>query len=65
MGALFSKPKVTPPARMPDPEDPRVLSAERRRRQAASGGSGRTSTIMSRGSSPGTAAYGNSLLGQS
>jgi hypothetical protein len=65
LGALFSRPKPQPPARMPDAEDPRVMAAERKRRNELSAGSGRVSTILSRGSGSagGTQAYSSSLLG--
>lgn len=71
MGKLFgggsSKMEPTPVTRMPDPEAPEVKNAEERRRREIMARSGRTSTILSRGSGgsgAGTGAYGNSLLGQ-
>jgi hypothetical protein len=65
LGALFSRPKPQPPARMPDAEDPRVMAAERKRRNELTAGSGRVSTILSRGSGSagGTQSFANSLLG--
>lgn len=65
MGALFSKPKVQPAARMPDPEDKDSRLAALRQQQTIAARSGRQSTMMTRRSGgAGTAAYGNSLLGQ-
>lgn len=67
MGALFSKPKVPDvpkPVAMPDPEDPESREAEERKRRQIAARSGRSSTILSRGTGSGTRAYGNSLLGQ-
>lgn len=70
MGGLFSKPKVTPPARMPaDQNDPAVRAAAEQARRAALARSGRDSTILTRPSrnynGGGGNAYKNSLLGQS
>lgn len=73
MGKLFGggdTPKPTPVAKMPDPEDPTVKAAERARQLAIQQRSGRSSTVLTRGSSgsagnnAGTQSYGNSLLGQ-
>jgi hypothetical protein len=73
MGKLFSggdTPKPTPVAKMPDPEDPQVKEAARRKALAVTQRSGRASTVLSRSNSgnassgAGTQAYGNSLLGQ-
>lgn len=71
MGGLFKsdKPKPTPPARMPDEEDPAVIEARRRAAAAAQSRSGRASTMLSNRNQraqgqAGTQAYGNSLLGQ-
>lgn len=69
MSGLFSKPAVTPPARMPaDQNDPAVMAAAEQARRAALGRSGRDSTILtspSTGNGGGGNAYRNSLLGQS
>lgn len=68
MGSLFSKPKMPDPkpTPMPDPEGPDVRAEEERRRRAIAARSGRSSTILSRGSGgeAGTRSYSNSLLGQ-
>lgn len=51
MGDLLGKPKTPaekPPVRMPDPEDPEVTEAARRRRRMALG-SGRDATRMATG----------------
>lgn len=72
MGQLFgggSTPKPTPPTRMPDDQDPAVLEAKRRSAEVQASRSGRTSTVLTprkpaTSGSPGTQAYGNSLLGQ-
>lgn len=42
----LAKPTVTPPARMPDPDDPAVLEAKRRQVAAALARGGRSSTIL-------------------
>lgn len=47
IGALFSKPKVPKPQRMPDPEDPNRMAAAIRKRIDQAGESGRASTIFS------------------
>lgn len=50
MAALFKgppKPKVEPVAKMPDPEDPEVLAARRRKIEEMRQRGGRESTIMS------------------
>jgi hypothetical protein len=51
MSGLFggSTPKVEPPKRMPDPEDPALLEARRKRQLAMTQRSGRQSTILSEG----------------
>jgi hypothetical protein len=77
MGKLFgggSTPQPTPVTRMPDEQDPAVLEAKRRAAQQQQARSGRTSTVLTSrrpaanaggtGATPGTQAYGNSLLGQ-
>jgi hypothetical protein len=67
MGFLFPKtPKPEAAVRMPVPDDKSSLAAEDRQRRMIAGRSGRASTVLSRptgGGSPGTASYGNSLLG--
>lgn len=68
MSGLFSKPKVTPPPRMPaDQNDPAVRAAAEQARRAALGRSGRDSTILTspNAGGGGGSAYKNSLLGQS
>ena len=70
MGGLFSKPKVTPAARMPDPNDPAIKEAEERARRAALSRSGRASTVLTPigdngGGTGGREAFKNTLLGQS
>lgn len=68
MGDIFSRPKVTPPARMPDVNDPAIKAAEERQRQAILSRSGRSSTILtprSNSGSGGSQAYGNTVLGDS
>lgn len=40
-------PKVEAPSRMPDPEDPALLEARRRRQQEIAARGGRDSTILS------------------
>lgn len=65
-------PAPTPVTRMPDTEDPSVKDAQRRASVAAQARSGRAATVLTSrraaaanaGSSPGTQAYGNTLLGQ-
>lgn len=51
MAGLFGggarTPKPEPPSRMPDPMDPRILEAQRRRRQDARQRTGRLDTILS------------------
>jgi hypothetical protein len=50
MGGLFKgpeKPKLPPPTRMPDVEDPAVLAERRRKEQEMRQRGGRDSTIMS------------------
>lgn len=76
MGGLFGsksqKQVVTPPARMPDEEDPAVLEARRRAAAATQARSGRTSTVLTnrtqrtagQATQAGTSAYTNSFLGQ-
>lgn len=65
MGKLFgSTPKVSAPVKMPDENDPAIREAAATRQRQIAARSGRTSTILSRPSSPGTGAYQNSLLGQ-
>jgi hypothetical protein len=44
--ALANPPTVTPPARMPDPNDPAVLEAARRKQMEILGRGGRASTIL-------------------
>jgi hypothetical protein len=63
MAGLFGR-KPSDPVKMPDPEDPEARAASERERTRIAARSGRTSTILSRRSSPGTRAYENSLLGQ-
>lgn len=47
MGGLFgSTPKVEPPSRMPDPQDPAVLEAKRREQAEIAARGGRQSTIL-------------------
>jgi len=68
VSGLFSKPKVTPPTRMPaDENDPAVRAAAEQARRAALSRSGRSSTILTTPSSGGGGgnAYRHSLLGQS
>ena len=69
MGALFgggktqAAPAPTPVARMPVQfEQNRQAMAQTRRKLATR--AGRSSTMLTRRSEAGTAAYGNSLLGQ-
>lgn len=66
-------PAPTPVTRLPDTEDPSVKDAQRRASVAAQARSGRAATVLTSrrsaaaanaGSSPGTQAYGNTLLGQ-
>lgn len=73
MGALFGGKQQTPaPAQvMPDTQDPAIKDAQKRAAMAAQQRSGRTSTVLTTpqtrapaGGTPGTTAYGNSLLGQ-
>lgn len=48
MSGLFPKPpKVEPAARMPDPEDPKLIAARRQRIAEQRNRGGRESTIMS------------------
>jgi len=51
MAGLFGggqrTPKPEPPSRMPDPMDPRILEAQRRRRLDAGQRTGRLDTILS------------------
>jgi hypothetical protein len=65
MGSLFSTPKVSKPAAMPDVNDPAIKAAENRTRQQAMNRSGRDSTILTNPGTGGSQAYKNSLLGQS
>lgn len=68
MGGLFSSPKITPPARMPDATDPAIQAAEARQRAAILSRSGRQSTILTprdNGGTGGSQAYKNTVLGQS
>lgn len=70
MGNLFgSKPKVTPPARMPvDETDPAVRAAQDAERRRIMARSGRESTNLTKGQargSGGNEAYRNTVLGQS
>lgn len=56
MANLFgSAPKVEDPARMPDPWDPRIMEAVRRRQEQAGMRGGRLSTQLSRATRPGLA----------
>lgn len=69
MSGLFGKtPKPEAPVRMPVPEDQASRMAAERQRRAIAGREGRAQTVLSRPtggqSGPGTASYGNSLLGQ-
>lgn len=65
MGALFGKkPQQPQVARMPVENDEDAQAAADRQRRAIATRSGRSSTILSRGTEGGTAAYRNSLLGQ-
>jgi len=67
MASLFSKPKVTPPARMPvDANDPAVQAASDAARRKAMSRSGRDSTILTGpgSGSGGNKAYQNTVLGQ-
>lgn len=65
MGSLFKRPKDPVPVRMPDTEDPNLKQAEQQQRMAIRARGGRQSTMLTRRSGgAGTAAYGNSLLGQ-
>ncbi len=66
MSALFGKkPTVSAAVRMPDPEDKDSRLAALRQQQTIANRGGRQSTMMTRRSGgAGTAAYGNSLLGQ-
>ena len=76
MGGLFGsksqKQVVTPPARMPDTEDPAIKEAGRKAAAASQARSGRAATVLTsraarsalQASGAGTAAYQNSLLGQ-
>lgn len=76
MGGLFGSKreaqKVTPPARMPDDEDPAVQEARRRAAGAAQARSGRTSTVLTnraqrsagQAGQAGATPYKNSFLGQ-
>jgi hypothetical protein len=70
--ALSSPPVVTPPARMPDPEDPGVIEAKRRAQRDAMTRGGRSSTILtgkptvgdgSGGATSSFDSYGGSSLG--
>ena len=50
MGGLFGKkPKVEPPSRMPDEQDPALIEARRKRLAEQRGRGGRESTILSEG----------------
>lgn len=49
--------------RMPDLESPVIKDAQRRKQAQIQGRSGRSSTMLSRGASPGTGAYQASVLG--
>lgn len=69
MSGIFSKPKVTPPARMPvDQNDPAAKAAADEARRKIMARSGRDSTILTKGAqkpgSGGTTAYANTVLGQ-
>jgi hypothetical protein len=68
MGALFKVNKPKEPAKMPTMDDQESKRAAARAQQLLTSRSGRSSTVMSRdpqGSSGGTTAYGNKLMGQS
>lgn len=68
MGALFKVNKPEKPAPMPVVDDQESKRAAARAQQLLTSRSGRSSTVMSRdnqGSSGGTTAYGNKLMGQS
>lgn len=62
MTALFSKPKVSDPARMPVEGDAVARAAADRARREAMARSGQASTVLSQGN--GTGAYKNTVLGQ-
>lgn len=65
MSKLFgSKPKEPEPIAMPVEGDAATKAAADRQRRAIATRGGRQSTILSRPNGAGTAAYGNSLLGQ-
>lgn len=53
MNLFGNQPKVEDPARMPDPSDPRLMEAVRRRMEDANRRGGRMSTLLSRGTRPG------------
>lgn len=67
MGSLFKVNKPKEPARMPTMDDQEAKRAAARAQQLLTSRSGRSSTVMSQnqGSSGGTTAYGNKLMGQS
>lgn len=62
--ALANPPTVTPPARMPDPEDPAVKEAARRKQAEILSRGGRTSTILTGrpGTVPSADSYGSPTL---
>ncbi len=66
IGELFSPrtPKAPEPVKMPDPEDPAKLEAERRKRATATG-SGRASTVLGESGAMegGSGVYQKTLLG--
>lgn len=65
MGALFSKPKtpqVKPPAPMPDENDPGIMAAAIRKKNAITTRGGRASTILS-DAGGGTSDFGSSKMG--
>lgn len=45
-GGKQKEPKVQPPVRMPDPENPALIEADRRKREEIGLRGGRQSTIM-------------------
>lgn len=61
IGALFSKPKVPKPQRMPDPDDPNRRAAAIRKRIDEAGKFGRASTIFE---SPGIGGPGKDRSGE-
>lgn len=63
MAGLFGKPKtIIPPkpkpVRMPNPDDPEILKAGRRKKYAAAGRSGRQGTLLSDAFKPGNQTLG-------